>query len=125
MTRTAQLASAFAIGRALYGVALIAVPARIGSSWIGTDATRRPPQVAIRGLGARDVALAAGTVLAAARGDDLRPWLAGCVACDVVDIGATLAAGDDVPKRARVGTVALAGGAALAGATLTVAAGSR
>jgi hypothetical protein len=125
MTRTARLATAFAIGRSLYGVALIAAPARIGTSWIGADAARRPSQVAIRGLGARDIALAAGTVLAAMRGDDLRPWLIGCVACDLADIGATLAAGDDVPKRARLGTVALAGGAALGGVALSAAASGR
>jgi hypothetical protein len=123
MTRTAQLAVAFAAGRLGFGIALAALPQRVGSTWIGSDATRKPPQVPIRGVGARDVAVSAGIVLAAVRGDDLRPWLAGCVLADLVDVGAILAAGNTVPGQARAGTVAVAGSSALAAAALTAAAG--
>lgn len=125
MTRTAQLAIAYAVGRAAYGVALTAAPGRIGESWIGEDAKRAPTQIAIRGLGARDLALAAGTIVAARRGGALHGWLIGSVACDVADIAATLAAGDAVPKRSRIGTVALAGGSAIAGGALILAAGGK
>ena len=52
----------------------------------------------------------------------MRPWLIGCVAGDIVDTAATLAAGDTVPDRGRWGTVALAGGSAIAGTALAVAA---
>jgi len=47
-----------------------------------------------------------------------RPWLIACLACDLADIGATLAAGDALPARARWGTVALAGATAVVGAVL-------
>ncbi|HEY6780372.1 MAG TPA: hypothetical protein VI111_05415 [Thermoleophilaceae bacterium] len=122
MNRTAQLAIAYAAGRIAFGVALTALPARVGAAWIGADARRQPPQVPIRGLGMRDVARGGGLVLAALRGDDMKPWLLGCVASDVVDVGSILAASDSVPGQARIGTVAVASGSAIAGTTLTLAA---
>ena len=84
------------------------------------SARTRPSRVpaAIRGLGARDIALAGGAAWAASRGEGMRPWLVGTVAGDLADIGATLAAGDSIPSRARWGTLGLAGGSALAGAAL-------
>lgn len=107
-----------------FGVGLIVAPERVAAGWLGEDARQRPAQVAIRGLGARDVALASGTVLAARQGSGLRPWLVGCVACDLTDMAATLAAGDALPARARWGTVALAGAAAALGAALAASAES-
>jgi hypothetical protein len=114
-----KTAIAFALGRIAFGVGLLAAPQRVAKGWLAGDAQRRPTQVAIRGLGARDVALAAGVVLAAREGAAVRPWLVGCLACDLADIASTLAAGSALPARARWGTVALAGGAAIAGAALT------
>ncbi|MBA3262880.1 MAG: hypothetical protein H0T69_10525, partial [Thermoleophilaceae bacterium] len=46
------------------------------------------------------------------------PWLVAAAACDLVDVAATLAAGEALPRQARVGTVALAGLSAVAGAAL-------
>jgi hypothetical protein len=115
-----KTAIAFALGRIGFGVGLLAAPQRVAKGWLADDAQRPRTQVAIRGLGARDVALAAGVVLAARERAPLRPWLVGCLACDLADIASTLAAGSALPARARWGTVALAGGAAVAGAALTV-----
>ena len=118
MTSTRKVAVAFAAVRGLYGVALAAMPGRVGTSWLGQAAATPSVHVALRGLAARDLALAAGTIGAAARAAPLRPWLASSAGCDVADIAATLLAGDSVPRRARVGALALAGGSALAGAAL-------
>ncbi len=76
----------------------------------------------IRGLGMRDIAVSGGIVAAALAGGDLKPWLLGCVAADLMDVGAILAAGDAVPGGARAGTVAIAGGSAVAFAALALAA---
>jgi hypothetical protein len=119
MQRSQKAAVAFAAGRIAFGVGLIVAPQRVASGWLAGDAQRAPTQVAVRGLGARDVALAAGVVLAAREGAALRPWLVGCLVCDLADIASTLAAGSALPARARWGTVALAGSAAIAGAALT------
>ena len=105
----------FALGRIAFGAGLLAAPERVAAGWLPGDAGRPGTRVAVRGLGARDVALAAGVVAAKRK----RPWLVACLACDLADIAATLAAGDALPARARWGTVALAGSAAIAGAALT------
>ena len=120
MTPTRKLAMAFAAARGIYGVALVAVPGRIGTSWLGDDAGRRAVHVPLRGLGARDVALSAGTIDAALRGRSLLPWLLGSLGCDLTDLAATLLARDAVPERARRGTLALAGGSAAAAAALAI-----
>jgi hypothetical protein len=122
MSQVRQLAIAFAAARGGFGVGLMAAPAKVASGWIGDDAGRAASKVAVRGLGARDLALAGGTVAAALNGSALRPWLIAAMACDLSDIAATFAAGDAVPERARPGTVALAGISVLAGAALTAAA---
>jgi hypothetical protein len=119
MAQRRNLIYAFTSGRIAFGVALVAVPGRVGKSWIGPPADHPAVHIAFRALGARDIALAAGAALAATRGSATRPWLALTVASDLVDLAATLAAGNSVPERARKGTVALAGGAAVLGAGLT------
>jgi hypothetical protein len=121
MDRSDRLTVAFAAGRIAFGVALLALPARVGSAWLGPAGEQPAVHVALRGLGARDIGLAAGSAWAATRGGAVKPWLASTVAGDLVDLAATLAAGDAVPARARRGTIALAGGSALAGAALAVA----
>jgi len=118
MASLPKLTVAFAAGRTAFGIALLAAPSRVGESWLGPVAGERPVHIALRGLGARDIALAAGAARAASRGEGLRPWLIGTAAGDLADLGATLAAGDSIPSRARWGTLALAGGSALAGAAL-------
>jgi|SRR5215207_7621198 len=118
MTSTRNLAMAFAAVRGLYGVALAAMPRQLGTSWLGDAAEAPSAHVVLRGLAARDLALAAGTIDAAARRTPLRPWLLSSVGCDASDIAATLLAGDSVPRRARIGTLALAGVSVLAGGAL-------
>jgi hypothetical protein len=124
MTSTRKLTVAFAAARGLFGVGLIVLPSRMGTSWIGPDAGRPPVQIVIRGLGARDVALAAGTILAALTNAPLRPWLVGSLGSDLTDVTSTLAVGGSLPRRARLGTVALGGASAAASAALAASADS-
>jgi hypothetical protein len=121
MTLSRTLTLAFAAARGGFGLGLVAAPAGLASGWLGDEAGRSPAQVAIRGLGARDVALAGGTVAAALGGASTAPWLAGGIACDLSDIGSTLAARRSLPERAVPGTIALAGVSILAGAALLAA----
>ena len=118
MTSTRKLAVAFAAVRGLYGIALAATPGRVGTSWLGEAASARSVHVALRGLAARDLALAGGTVDAALRPAPLEPWLLGSIGSDLSDIASTLVAGDAVPRRARIGTLALAGTSVLAAGAL-------
>jgi hypothetical protein len=114
--------AAFAIGRIAFGLGLIAAPERVAGSWIGKDAARGPVKIAIRGLGARDIALSIGMLATLDDADRLAPWLAVTIGSDLADLSATLAApADSLPDNARWGTVALAGAAAAAGAGLLAA----
>ncbi|HYI37870.1 MAG TPA: hypothetical protein VEX39_14755 [Thermoleophilaceae bacterium] len=120
-TRTALIA--FAAGRIAFGVGLVAAPGKVAGGWLGQDAERGPTQIAIRGLGARDIALSAGMLLTLDDPDRLAPWLAVTIGSDLTDMAATLAAPvDALPSNAKWGTAALAGAAAAAGAVLLAAA---
>ncbi len=97
-------------------------PGRVAAGWIGADAAREPVKIVVRAVGARDIALSAGLLNSLSDNQDSAPWLALTIACDLCDLGATLAApAECLPPRARWGTAAMAGGAALAGAGLLAA----
>ncbi len=97
-------------------------PGRVAAGWIGADAAREPVKIVVRAVGARDIALSAGLLNSLSESRDSAPWLALTIACDLCDLGATLGApADCLPPRARWGTAAMAGGAALAGAGLLAA----
>jgi hypothetical protein len=116
MASASTAAAALAGGRALIGAAFVAAPAPITRLWTGDD---RPAALVLgRGLGARDLALGAGALIALRRGRGARAWIAAGIAGDVVDLGSSLAAGEALPRTGRIGTAALAGGAVLAGAWL-------
>ncbi len=115
-------AKLYAAGRLAYSAGLIFAPAQIAAAWIGKDAAAGAgAQIGVRGLAGRDVALALGLLAADLRGRSLRPWLILCAIGDLADLTATLVApAGELPANARVGTIALAGGSALAGGILAL-----
>src|SRR4051794_35246051 len=102
-----------------FGIGLILAPSLYARSWVGSDAASEDAtKVLARALGARDLALGAGGLLAL-RADDVdrgRRWFAAQGMTDFVDLIATVAA-RDVPRPARMfaGTMA-AGSAGIAAA---------
>jgi len=114
--RPAKLAATFGAGRALFGIALLAAPAKITRAWVGRDDAAAV--VLARCLGGRDVVVGAGAAIAAVRHRDPAPWLIGGAVADVVDGIVTLAAGERIPRSGRLGTVALVGPSAAVGAWL-------
>lgn len=122
---TTALATTLAAGRIALGLALVADPGRVGGRWIGRAAKSRDTQIAVRGLGIRDVALGAATMgTMRATGTDGVGFkvLTGLgVLVDLVDVASTLVAGDDVPGA--VTSAAVAGVAAATGVAV-LAAGS-
>ncbi len=105
----ALTARLIAAGRVGFGVGLVLVPARLAGPWLGGDAGAAGTQVAVRGLGARDVALGAGALVVPE--SELRPWVAAAIVADLTDLVVTVAAGDALPRAGRVlvGAVASAG----------------
>lgn len=116
-----QLVIGYSGLRIAYALGLLAAPGRTARPWLGADAGRPGGAIALRGLGARDLALAVGALSAVVSGGSARPWLAACAAGDAVDLTATLVADrESLPRRAKPGTAAAAGGFGLAGAALAV-----
>jgi hypothetical protein len=112
---------AYAGLRIVYALGLLGAPGRVARPWLGEDASRPAAEVALRGLGMRDLAVAGGALVAAAKGEPARWWLAACAAGDAADLAATLGAdGARLPRRAKPGTLAAAGGFGAAAAALAL-----
>lgn len=114
-----QLIRLIAAGRIGFGVALLAAPERTTTLWFGRDAGRAGTQVAVRAVGARDLALGLGALTADQA--SLRSWTLGAILADTGDLVATVKGGASLPivGRALVSLLALSaaagGAAALAG----------
>jgi hypothetical protein len=102
-------------GRIVLGAALVAQPQRASSAWVGRDGDRPGGRVLARALGARDAALGAGTLAALRGGQPTTPWVLGGLVCDSVDLLATHAARDRLPRPSAPLIYALAGAALLVG----------
>jgi hypothetical protein len=105
-----------AIGRAALGAAVLVAPEQVMSRWLGEQNARRGAVKALgRGLAVRDIGLALATLQTL---DDpvIGPRIqAACAAADGVDALATLLERRSLPLAGAIGTVAIAGGAAVAG----------
>ena len=121
MSTHGRIVVAYSAMRIAYAVGLLGGPGRLARPWLGEDAGRPAAEVALRGLGMRDLALATGALVATTKAEPARWWLAACAAGDAADLTATLGAdGDRLPKRAKPGTVAAAGGFGAAAVALAV-----
>jgi hypothetical protein len=110
MKRTAAAVLAF---RVAYGVALLVAPGKVaGGRWLGPGARQPAATVALRGLGAREVAVHGIALAVLARGGAVRPWLAASIAGDLADIGAAFASRDGLPDGSATATATVAGGSA-------------
>jgi hypothetical protein len=114
-----RLAQGLAINRIAFGAGLIVAPSLYARPWIGRGASDERVQVLARALGARDLALGVGGLLAWRDGDVewARRAFAAQAFADGVDVVAILAAGDRVPLASRIaGGVLATGSAAVAAA---------
>jgi hypothetical protein len=108
----AKLARGLALNRISFGAGLILAPGLYARTWVGSDAAGEDTtKVLARALGARDLALGTGGLLALNDGDAerARRWFAAQGVTDAIDFLATVAA-RDVPLPARVFAALMAGG---------------
>ena len=105
-----EIAIAQARGRIALGGLLLLAPGLAGRAWVGGDADRPGAKLLARGLGARDVGIGLGIVIALDRGAPVRGWLEASALADAVDFAATLIARDEVPAATLPGILAMAGG---------------
>ena len=111
--RVAQL---FAVGRIALGSAVLAAPESVTSHWLGEENAALPAVADLaRGLAARDIAL--GIASLQTLGDPVAGprIVAACAFADATDAFGTLLARDELPLVGVVGTVLVAGAAAVAG----------
>jgi hypothetical protein len=121
-----KLARGLAMNRISFGAGLILLSRLYARTWIGADgAADDRAKLLARALGARDLALGTGGLLALRAGDTERAkqWFAAQGASDAVDFVATLAAGDRVPTPARVFAATVAAGSAAIAAAYVAQAG--
>jgi hypothetical protein len=112
------LAAALALNRTAFGLSYLARPTQARTSWIGRAAAKPGTQVIVRSQGARDIALGAGALRAAARGTapELRAWMAAHALSDGADLVATFAARGRLPRRRARLAMAVAGASTLVAA---------
>ena len=109
----ATIARAAAGARVAIGVALFAAPGPAAKRWLGDVSEEPGAQVAISGLGGRDLAIGLGTLWAlGGRKRSPRAWLIASGGADMADLIATVRSHRGLSTAAIVGTVALAGGSA-------------
>lgn len=119
MNATRKAAVAVAALRIVYGAALAAAPARTTKSWLGADAALPAGTVALRGMGAREIAVHAGMAAAALAGAPVRPWLVVSIAGDCADVASTFAADSSrLPDKSAIKTLVVAGGSAAVSAAV-------
>ena len=112
---------AYSAMRIAYALGLLGAPGRVTRPWLGEDAARPAAEVALRGLGMRDLAVATGALVATAKGEPARWWLAACAAGDAADLAATMGTdGEQLPQHAKPGTLVAAGGFGAAAVALAV-----
>jgi hypothetical protein len=113
----ADLALVLARARIAIGVAAVAAPGFSAKVLSGRPASGIEPPLA-RMIGARDLALGLGTVIALDKGAPVRGWLEASALADTADCVASLLGRSRLSKGAFIGTVALAAASALSGAFL-------
>ena len=85
-----ELAQAFGFVRMILGAAMFLAPRRAASGWTGDRSEGVITTLAMRGMGARELALGLGTLLAIERGAPVRGWLEAGVLSDSADAAGTL-----------------------------------
>ena len=112
--RRDQAVQVLASVRTALGVVAFAAPTLPSRPWVGPDASRASTRTLARALGARDVALGLGTLLAQRHRSPVRGWLEASALVDAGDVAATLAGWGSRPRLGRVVVLAAAAGGAVA-----------
>lgn len=114
----AKLALALARGRMAIGAIAVIAPERATRMFFGRSEAGGVESQLTRMVGARDLALGLGTVIALDKGTPVRGWLEASAFADVGDGVAALLGRKQMSQRAFTGTIVLVAGAIIAGLVL-------
>ncbi|MPZ71523.1 MAG: hypothetical protein GEU71_18695 [Actinobacteria bacterium] len=117
----ADLARMLSSARIAIGIALLIAPGRVMTAWTGEDNPSPALKHAGRSMGARDVALGLGSLVALDRSKSVSRWLEAQAFSDAADCIGTLIAFKHMPRFKRWGYLILEGGAAFLGVQLAAA----
>ena len=87
-----QMTKQFAAGRIAIGTLLFLFPGRVFKGTLGEVSDSKGLRAVARMLGARDIVLGVGPLVAAQRGEPVRPWITYGAASDAADALAILLA---------------------------------
>ena len=105
-----------AAGRAALGVVVLLAPELVTAGWLGKPHSEQPVvRDLARSLGARDLALGIAVLQTLSHPVAGPRVQAACAVVDMVDVLATIAAREALPRKGVIGTVAVAGAVAAAG----------
>ena len=110
------MAQQVAAARIVFGVAFMTMPGWTGRMWIGRDADRPAVKILTQAIGARDITMGLGALMAMRRGKGAAGWFRATALTDLFDFGCALVAKDVLAPANRVAVLALAGGSAAQGA---------
>jgi hypothetical protein len=113
-----KLLTAYALGRAAFGAAVLAAPRTAGTMLSGEGGATPDAQAFLRGMGGREVGLGVGLLAATRAGASGRPWLVAGVLSDTGDMLGIAGAWRDLPADKRLPGAVLAGLTAVAGLVL-------
>jgi hypothetical protein len=106
------MARGVAVGRIVFGLGFMTMPGWTGKVWIGPDAGRSPVKLLTQAIGARDLTMGLGALIAMRRGKPARGWMEAISLTDVLDFTCALLAKDVLPATPRAAVLVLAGGSA-------------
>jgi hypothetical protein len=113
-----ELARGLGLMRLAVGVFLFFFPRRSARGWTGERTEEGVSELALRGMGARDIALGTGLLIALDRGGPARGWLEAGALSDAGDAVATLLDGKALTGPRRLFWFVAEGGTALFGGWL-------
>jgi hypothetical protein len=113
-----DLAVSLARARIGFGIVSVVAPGIVGRTMTGRDGSAGGMRLFLRMVGARDLGLGLGLLLAVDRDAPTRGWLEASAVVDGIDAGACLIARHHLRPRVFPGTVAVAATGALLSAWL-------
>jgi hypothetical protein len=116
--QASTLAVTAARARIAIGIVMVAVPGRASRLMGGEHGDDGSAPVFLRMLGARDIALGLGTVVALDRGAPVRGWLEGSALADAGDVVASVLGRDRLTPNGFIGTAGIAAASTVLGALL-------
>jgi hypothetical protein len=106
------MAQGVAGARIVFGLAFMAAPGLTGRLWIGPDAQRPGVKLLTQAIGARDLTMGLGALVAMRRRKPARGWMEAISLTDALDFTCGLLAKDVLPPANRATVLVLAGGSA-------------